>query len=107
MATSQLNKKLFTDINRLKLLNKSDSRPRFILNQSPFDEDDDDNEQFAAASRKDTIIAGQIFPDSAIYNQGSFQIEMKLTPTYPLDPPEVRFITPIYHPNVARDGKKE
>ncbi|CAF4195505.1 unnamed protein product, partial [Adineta steineri] len=23
----------------------------------------------------------------------------------PLEPPEVRFLTPIYHPNVTKDGK--
>ncbi|CAF4604643.1 unnamed protein product, partial [Rotaria sp. Silwood2] len=37
--------------------------------------------------------------------EGSFQIEMKLTSNYPFDPPEVRFLTPIYHPNVGQDGK--
>jgi len=29
---------------------------------------------------------------------------MKLTQNFPIDPPEVRFLTPVYHPNVAKDG---
>ncbi|CAF4616942.1 unnamed protein product, partial [Rotaria sp. Silwood2] len=30
---------------------------------------------------------------------------MTLPLRFPLDPPEVRFLTPIYHPNVSMDGK--
>jgi hypothetical protein len=67
MATTQLNKKLYTEITRLKLLNKSDSRPRFILEQSPFNEDDDDDDD----DRNDVVIVGRIFPNSEIYNQVS------------------------------------
>jgi ubiquitin-protein ligase len=32
---------------------------------------------------------------------------MNLTPTFPHDSPKVRFLTPIYHPNVGKDGKKK
>jgi len=30
---------------------------------------------------------------------------MKLTARYPQEPPEVRFVTPVYHPNIEEDGK--
>ncbi len=107
MSGSKLNKLLWTDINRLKLLNKIDSKPRFILDESPFKEDDDEEEELAAcANTKELLVVGRIFPNSEIYREGAFQIKMKLTQTFPSDPPEVRFITPIYHPNVGRDGKK-
>ncbi|CAF3367665.1 unnamed protein product, partial [Rotaria sp. Silwood2] len=50
-------------------------------------------------------IIGRIFPESETFMEGAFQIEMKITPNFPFDPPEVRFLTPIYHPNVDKDGK--
>lgn len=101
---SKLNKQLWTDITRLKALN-AETEPKFILDKSPFDETDPD-EGSASATPKDIVILGRILPDSEIYKGGAYQIEMKLTTTFPFDPPEVRFITKIYHPNVAEDGKK-
>jgi ubiquitin-protein ligase len=107
MAGPKLNKDLFTDINRLKLLNTSTANPKFILDKSPFNDDGDQEEAGASASPKDIIIIGRILPESEIYREGAYQIEMKLLPTFPFDPPDVRFLTPIYHPNVGKDGKKE
>ena len=104
MATSKLNKQLWTDITRLKALNAA-TEPKFILDKSPFNDTDQD-EGGASATPKDILILGRILPDSEIYRDGAYQIEMKLTSTFPFDPPEVRFITKIYHPNVAEDGKK-
>jgi ubiquitin-protein ligase len=105
MTSNKLNKRLYTDVNRLRLCNKSDAPVRFILDKSPFNEDDEEEEAGAASSSKEIIILGRIFPNSEIYKDGAYQIEMKLTSTYPHNPPEVRFITKIYHPNVAKDGK--
>ena len=106
MSSSKLNKELYVEINRLKNLNDH-TEPKFILDQSPFSDDDDDQEAAAAAVRKEIVIIGRILPDSDVYNQGAYSIEMKLTPTYPFDPPEVRFLTKIYHPNVGEDGKND
>jgi ubiquitin-protein ligase len=100
--TSLLNKPLWNNITRLKLLNKPDGPVKFILEKSPFDE-----EEMDAAAPKDIIITGRILPDSKIYREGAYRIEMKLLPSYPCNPPEVRFLTPIYHPNVGQDGKKK
>jgi ubiquitin-protein ligase len=103
MASSKLNKQLWTDINKLRLLKDAKTQPKFILDQSPFD--DGEQETAAAAAPKEYVIIGRILPDSEIYKEGAYQIEMKLTATFPFDPPEVRFITKIYHPNVAEDGQ--
>jgi ubiquitin-protein ligase len=106
MGESKLNKQLYTDVNRLRLCNKSDAPVRFILDKSPFNEEGEQEEAAAtASSSKEIIILGRIFPNSEIYKDGAYQIEMKLTSTYPFDPPEVRFVTKIYHPNVGQDGK--
>jgi ubiquitin-protein ligase len=91
------------------LLSKSDSQTRFILEQSPFSEDGEDEEVLSLnGNRDDPIIIGRIFPNSEIYNQGSYRIEIKVSRPYPMYPPAtIRLLTRIYHPNVAKDGKKE
>jgi len=104
MASSKLNKVLYTDITRLKLLDKESAEIRFRLKESPFDgiEDQDD---LTAGKREEFFVIGQIFPKSEIYRERSYLIEMKLKRTFPIDPPEVKFLTKIYHPNVRKDGK--
>ena len=103
MSHPKLDKQLYTDINKLKNLNPN-TTPKFILDKSPFNDDD---ESATAAASSDIIILGRILPNSEIFNQGAYQIEMKLPSNYPFDPPKVRFVTKIYHPNVAEDGKNE
>ena len=100
--TSRLNKALWINITRLKLLPKSDAPVRFILEKSPFD---DEEEEQIAVDRDEYVVTGRIFPNADIYKEGAFRIEMKLTSKYPIEPPVVRFLTPVYHPNVAMDGK--
>jgi len=97
MTETKLTKALYTDITKLKLCNKHDALVRFLLDKSPFDIDD--------AKSNENIIIGRILPESDIYKEGAYQIEIKLTVNFPIDPPEVRFLTPIYHPNVGKDGK--
>jgi ubiquitin-protein ligase len=104
MASSKLNKKLYTDISKLKLLDKDNAEIKFRLKESPF-KDDEDEDQSAAQKQDEIIVTGQIFPKSDIFREASYLIEMKLTKTFPIEPPEVRFLTPIYHPNVGKDGK--
>ncbi|CAF1409934.1 unnamed protein product [Adineta steineri] len=106
MSGPKLNKALYNNITRLKLCNTPDAPVKFIVDQQPFDnDDDDDNMSGDAAKATEYLVIGRILPDSDIYKERAYQIEMKLTRTFPLDPPDVRFLTPIYHPNVAKDGK--
>lgn len=103
MAQPRLNKKLYTDITRLKLLDIDSAPTRFRIEKSPFTGEEDED-VVANQERTDYVVTGQIFPTSEIYNQRSYKIELKLTRNFPIDPPEVRFLTPIYHPNIATDG---
>ena len=41
-----------------------------------------------------------IGPDGSAYKDGKFEIEVNIPSEYPLKPPVLKFITPIYHPNV-------
>ena len=101
MASSKLNKVLYTDITKLKLCCKPDAPVRFLLDRSPFDDED---EITGGAKSNEYLVIGRILPKSDIYKECAYKIEMKLTNTFPVDPPEVRFLTPIYHPNVDIDG---
>ena len=87
-VTSRLNKSLWTNITRLKLLTKPDAPVRFLLEKSPFDDED---EERSAAEKDEYVVVGRILPESNIYKESAFQIEMKLTSKYPQEAPAVRF----------------
>ncbi|CAF1452135.1 unnamed protein product [Rotaria sordida] len=93
MAT-QCPRRILTEITKLQSLatDYTPSSVQFLLDETPVDK---------PGSNK---IVGRILPNSEIYNQAAFQIEMIFPTEYPFKPPDVHFITPIYHPNVD-DGK--
>ena len=42
-------------------------------------------------------------PTGTPYEGGNFKLKFSFPDNYPFKPPEVKFITPIYHPNVKLD----
>ena len=43
------------------------------------------------------VLAG---PPGTPYEGGTFELSIKCQPNYPLAPPKVLFVTPVFHPNV-------
>merc|ERR1711920_1098582 len=39
------------------------------------------------------------------YEKGTYQLELFLPEGYPMEPPKVRFLTKIYHPNIDKLGR--
>ncbi|CAH1394209.1 unnamed protein product [Nezara viridula] len=49
----------------------------------------------------DAIIVG---PLDTLYENGIFKLHLFFSENYPIDPPLVKFISRIFHPNVFHDG---
>ena len=45
-----------------------------------------------------------ISPDEGTYKGGRFNFSIHITPNYPHQPPKVKCLTKIYHPNIDLDG---
>ena len=102
MARSKLDKRIEAEIDELKSISTNHVVPIiFILDEASLDKEETVN----TGVSKERLVIGRIFPNSEIFKDGAFKIEIKLSPGYPLDPPKVRFLTPIYHPNVSEQGK--
>ncbi|KAI8984449.1 ubiquitin-conjugating enzyme/RWD-like protein, partial [Mycotypha africana] len=43
-------------------------------------------------------------PDSP-YENGRFKLDVQIPQNYPFDPPQIRFVTKIYHPNIDDAGR--
>merc|ERR1711988_184218 len=52
-----------------------------------------------------TWIVGMFGPPDTIYQGGYFKARMKFPETYPMDPPSMVMMQPMWHPNIYEDGK--
>eukprot|EP01089_Gocevia_fonbrunei_P022469 TRINITY_DN90_c0_g1_i1.p1 TRINITY_DN90_c0_g1~~TRINITY_DN90_c0_g1_i1.p1 ORF type:complete len:150 (+),score=25.20 TRINITY_DN90_c0_g1_i1:84-533(+) len=43
-------------------------------------------------------------PEKTPFDNGKFKLELKMPPEFPFKPPEIKFVTKIYHPNVDKTG---
>lgn len=44
-------------------------------------------------------------PEDTPYADGVFLLSLSIPERYPFEPPHVRFLTPVYHPNIDSDGR--
>lgn len=50
----------------------------------------------------DRALKGKINgPVGTSYEGGVFEIEISIPPQYPFEPPKMRFVTKVYHPNIS------
>ena len=54
------------------------------------------------ATRLRAVVVGT---SSTPFANGRFRLSVVIPERYPYEPPKVRFVTPIYHPNVDRAGR--
>jgi len=52
------------------------------------------------------VLRAQLIPnESTPYVGGVFELEIGIPERYPFEPPRVKFLTPIYHPNIDTAGR--
>ncbi|XP_042385136.1 ubiquitin-conjugating enzyme E2 S-like isoform X2 [Zingiber officinale] len=44
-------------------------------------------------------------PEETVYSKGIFIVKIEIPERYPFQPPNVTFVTPIYHPNIDNGGR--
>ena len=44
-------------------------------------------------------------PEDTLYEGGYFKAELKFPSDYPNNPPDMKFISKMWHPNIYEDGK--
>ena len=44
-------------------------------------------------------------PEGSWYEEGTFELDVSVPDRYPFEPPQVRFVTPIFHPNIDDGGR--
>ncbi len=100
-VTLQWTKRMYVQLTRLQSIGpNSNSEVKFIIDRPCLDGLDDE----IFLSNFAPIINGRILPNSEIYNKSAFEIELQIK-QFPFKPPDVKIITPIYHPNVGQRGE--
>eukprot|EP00126_Sphaerothecum_destruens_P014103 Sdes_comp24226_c0_seq1m22229 len=60
---------------------------------------------FSQDESSGNFIAAVSGPHGTPYESGLFKVEVVFPSRYPFEPPKLRFITPIYHPNIDNSGR--
>ncbi|MCO5552629.1 hypothetical protein L7F22_006144 [Adiantum nelumboides] len=53
-----------------------------------------------------THLSAQIHgPEGTVYANGVFKLDIQVPERYPFEPPNIKFNTPVYHPNIDNGGR--
>ncbi|CAH2229376.1 ubiquitin-conjugating enzyme E2 T-like [Pararge aegeria] len=53
----------------------------------------------------DELRVKMLGPKSSPYEKGKFELVINVPDKYPFEPPQVKFITSVYHPNIDKGGR--
>ncbi|KAJ2938920.1 hypothetical protein O0L34_g17730 [Tuta absoluta] len=53
----------------------------------------------------DILSVTLLGPRGSPYERGTFKLTVTIPERYPFEPPLVKFITPVYHPNIDKGGR--
>ncbi|KPJ09825.1 Ubiquitin-conjugating enzyme E2 T [Papilio machaon] len=53
----------------------------------------------------DVLTVNMQGPKGSPYEKGMFKLIVDIPKRYPFEPPRVKFVTPIYHPNIDKEGR--
>lgn len=100
-------KRVYKELNMISDENKTNPDSiKFLIDRTPFGDDESKAPTIAQTNHGQYyIIHGRILPTSDIYNRSAFEVQLKVPIEYPFKPPEIEMVTPIYHPNIAAEGK--
>ena len=79
----------------------------FILNDLKTIESNRSNDFFSVGLINDDIYRWEVVifgPKDTPFESGIFKAEFKFPFNYPEEPPTFKFITPIWHPNIDKEG---
>lgn len=60
---------------------------------------------YPKSDRTDILSANILGPSGSPYEGGLFQLEVEVPDSYPFEPPRLKFLTPVYHPNIDNAGR--
>ncbi|XP_053618337.1 ubiquitin-conjugating enzyme E2 T-like [Plodia interpunctella] len=53
----------------------------------------------------DVLSVTLLGPKGSPYENGKFKVTVTIPEKYPFEPPLVKFVTPVYHPNIDKGGR--
>ncbi|CAH4023565.1 ubiquitin-conjugating enzyme E2 T-like [Pieris brassicae] len=53
----------------------------------------------------DVLLIKMCGPRGSPYESGQFKLVINVPDRYPFEPPQVKFVTPVYHPNIDAVGR--
>lgn len=59
----------------------------------------------ASPDKIDNLEANIVGTEDSPYALGVFTLSINIPNRYPFEPPQVQFVTPIYHPNIDTNGR--
>jgi ubiquitin-conjugating enzyme E2 G1 len=88
--------------------NSEKARSRvFILNNLKAIQQNNTNDLFSVGLINDDIYRWEVIifgPKDTPFESGIFKAEMRFPLNYPEEPPTFKFISPMWHPNIDKDG---